>query len=270
MAQRHRARRRRGRAERLELILGRFHCQAIDHRDAVACQLAGQVAQHRVEAVIGLQARRNINQADQQLAGAVRGEVQPDRRDAAGDRRADVEQVGVALGARAQHRVGEGDRVRLTPGDLLAEGRAQLGLVGRAGEAGGHAHAAVGVHLPPRLFGPGRRHRPLGPAVLVHPADVRRRGHGDGRAQVGQPFGVFQRGVSHEDGAVDVGGGDVEQFAGVEDLGHAHDDPHRHPAARSAFAGEKGKVGVGEMEHGLMALCDHVEDHALCLRWQDR
>ena len=56
--------------------------------------------------------------------------VQPERRHAAGDRGADVDEVAVALGARAEHAVGEDDGVRLRPGDLLAEGRALVSWYG--------------------------------------------------------------------------------------------------------------------------------------------
>ncbi len=71
----------------------------------------------------------------------------------AGDRRADVEKVAVAVGPGAEDRVAESDGVAFTPGDVLAEARGVTGLIGRAGPSLLAAELDVGLHHPARHGG---------------------------------------------------------------------------------------------------------------------
>ena len=56
--------------------------------------------------------------------------------DAAGDGAGDVEKIAIAVGARAQHRVAEGDGVGLAPGDIRARRGPVSGLVVRVASRG--------------------------------------------------------------------------------------------------------------------------------------
>ena len=78
-------------------------------------------------------------------------------RDAAGDRRGDVDEVPVPVRSRTQHAVAERDGVRLSPGDLLAEAGTSVGeLVRGAGEGRPRAERAVSVHQEPSALDGGR------------------------------------------------------------------------------------------------------------------
>ena len=86
---------------------------------------------------------RPIREADPAISTSTRarrfcGDVQAVVRNPPGDRAAEVDEVAVAVGARADHGIGKHDGVRLRPGDLRSEARAKNRLVGRAGE-GWHA-----------------------------------------------------------------------------------------------------------------------------------
>ncbi len=231
-----------GGAHGFELIFGRLDLQAIDHRDAILGDLAEQMAEDGIEAVVLLHGQRQIDQAEEHLAGAVLGQVQAHGRDAAGDRATDVEQVRVAFGAGADHGVGEDDGVGLAPGHLLAKDRFPRRLVGRAGPGRDGAHALVGHHLAMGLCGPVGGDGPFLPVVFVQAADVERGGHGDAGAQAGQALGKFQPGGADIDGAVDVGAGDVEQLGRARDLGHAREDRHRQLAGGAMLASQHSAV----------------------------
>ena len=108
--------------ERLQLIFGRRDHDAVDHRDVIArraCRPDGR-ARRRTDRPAAAPAGTPTSRSSS-LPAAILGQMQADRRHAAGDRAADVEQIRIALGARADHGVGERDRVRLAPRDLLAE-----------------------------------------------------------------------------------------------------------------------------------------------------
>ena len=83
-------------------------------------------------------------QAEQALSRPSSGGTR--HRDAAGDRRADVDEVAVAIGPGPEHRVREHDGVGLGPGDVLAEPGPRAELVGRAGPGRPAAHRHVHVH----------------------------------------------------------------------------------------------------------------------------
>ena len=118
-------------------------------------------------------APRHVLEAQEQLSGAMLGEMQADRRHAAGNRAADVEQIRISLGARADHRVRERDRVGFAPRDLLAEHRTHVRLIRRAGPRGDRAHLLVGEHLSRGFRGPLGRHRPVLPAASSTPLTFR-------------------------------------------------------------------------------------------------
>ena len=185
-----------------------------------------------------LDGARHIAKPHQQLAAAILLQVQPHRRDARRDRRADVHEVGVALRAGPEHRVRKRDRVRLPPGDLVAEPRAQRGLVGGAGPGRDATHGLVGDHLAVGLIGVLGRHRPLAPAVLVDAADVHRRGHRHARSHIDESLGELECGLTLVQRAVDVGLADVEHPAGPLHFGHPHQDPHREAPGVAVIAGE--------------------------------
>jgi hypothetical protein len=231
------------------VILGRRDDDAVDDRDEVAGELADKVAEDGKELIVPLQRRRHAGQPQQHLPGAMFGEVQPDGRHAAGDRATDVEQIGIALGARADHRVGERNRVRLAPGDLLAEDRPHVGLIRRAGPRRHRAHPFVGQHLARRLRRPLRRHRPVLPPAFVDAADVQAGRHGDLRAERRQPLRELERRVAQMDRAVDVRLRDVHQRVCAVDAGHADEDRHRELRRRAAVAVQHRPIAVGQRQH---------------------
>ena len=128
---RHRTRRGGRRSQRLELVL-RSVIDAVDDRDRGPDQPSDEVperGEERVAHADGVRHGRGPRSGPWRRRPSSR--VQPELGHVAGDRGADVDEVAVALGARAEHAVGEDDGVRLRPGDLLAEGRP----VARAGRA---------------------------------------------------------------------------------------------------------------------------------------
>src|SRR5438309_1238977 len=210
-----------GGRERLQVVLGRRYADAFDHRDAILRQLSDEVAEHREELIVLLQRSRYSDQTKQQLAGAVLGQMKTDGGNAAGDRAADVEEIRIPFGPRADDRIGKGDRVRLAPRNLLTEGRPHRRLIRRAGPRGRRAHLFVREHLPRGLRRPVRRHGPVLPPALVDAAHVEARRNRDARAERGEALREFQRRVAEIDGAVDVRVRDVHQLAGLVE-GHSH------------------------------------------------
>ena len=203
------------------------------------------------EELIVLLQRRPARRPGAAASGRARclGQVQTDRRHAAGDRAADVEQIRIAFGAGADHRVRERDRVRFAPRDLLAERRPHVRLVRRAGPGRHRAHAFVGEHLPRRLRRPLRRHRPVLPAAFVDAADVQAGRHRDARAERREPLGELERRVAEVDGAVDVRLRDVHQRGRAVDVGHPHEDRHRElrrpgPRSPSSIARSRDRVSI--------------------------
>ena len=168
--------------------------------------------------------------------------------DAGGDGGADVEQIRIALGARADYRVGEDDGVRFAPRDLLSEFRRHVGLIGRAGPGGDAAHAVIGDHLALGFGGPILGHGPFAPVALIESADVERRGDGNFGAEFGETLGEFEAGFAHIYGAVDVGLRNIEERGRALDFAHADDDSHGHAGGGSEVAGEQRLVAGGE-EH---------------------
>ena len=98
-------------AEQLELVVAGSHLQPRHHGDAVAGDTAKQVAKDGIELVVLLDGWRYAGQLDENLPGSILGQVQTPGGHPPGDGTADVEEVGVALGAGTQDRIGKEDGV---------------------------------------------------------------------------------------------------------------------------------------------------------------
>src|SRR5205823_8607517 len=127
------SRRRRSGTQRLEAILIDRVRQAGEGDDAPASRFAQPGAEHRPESVLLDQSPIKPAAIDQQSGLPIVVEMQARLRCAPRQRSADIKEVAVALGARAQHRIAERDGVAFSPGDALAERWALARLVGRAG-----------------------------------------------------------------------------------------------------------------------------------------
>ncbi len=119
---------------------------AVDDRDRGADLPPDEVSEQGEEGVATTRRVGHALDLDQDRAQAPLVRVQPELGHEAGDGGADVDEVAVALGARAEHAVGEDDGVRLRPGDLLAEGRALVELVRRTRPGLLAAHGGVVPH----------------------------------------------------------------------------------------------------------------------------
>ncbi len=172
----------------------------------------------------------------QQLSGAVFCQMQTDRRGAPCNGAADIEEIRIPLGPRAEDGVGKNDRVRLAPGDLLSERGTHFCLIGRTGPGWDGAHAPVGGHLAIGLARPLGGDRPLLPVMLVQAADIQSRRHGDLCSQAGKSLGKLQAGIANVNGAVDMRAGDIQQLACPCHLCHAGNDGHGHPGSRTIFS----------------------------------
>ncbi len=244
----HRARRGSSRPQCFELIFARLHLKTRDHRDTILGDLTHQMTEHRVKRIVSLNRERHVYQTYQYLACSVLGQVQPDGRHPAGDGTANVQQIGITLGARAQHRIGEGDGVGLAPGDLLAEAGPHLGLIGGTRPGRNTAHALIGNHLPVGVARPVGGNGPFVPVVLVQATDVQCGRHDDASAQTGQTLGKFQASLTDVDGAVDVGRRDVHQLGRAINLGHLHQDRHGHLDGRAVRTVEHGAITIGKFQ----------------------
>ena len=247
MKERHRARRRRGGAEGLQAVLV-GPLQAEQHWHTVGATLPHQVADCRQQPRRRRQASGQGTQIEHDLAAPVLLQVEPDRGRATGDCRADVDEVAVAVGACAQHRVREHDRVALGPGDLLAERRPRRRLVGRAGPDRPAAHLRVALHQPQGLGAALRRARELLRVQQVQAADVQRRRHPDPGAARHQHLREVDARIAVVKAAVDVGALDVQQSAGAVDPGHRDQDAHRGRCSLAVLAREHVAVEVGQFD----------------------
>ena len=187
---------------------------------------------------------RHALDLDQDRAQAALVGVQPELRHEAGDRGADVDEVAVALGARAEHAVGEDDGVRLRPGDLLAEGRALVELVRRTRPGFLAAHGGV---VPDHLVA-GRGYL-RGPAEQlrmqeVDDADVERGRDRDGRPALGQRASEVERRRTVVEATVDVGARDGDEARRLDPRRQAFDEPDRQAASVAASPLRDGPRGV--------------------------
>ena len=82
---------------------------------------------------------------DDRLRLAIFRQIDPGQRRAPSERNAQVEEIGMFWRARAEHRIGEDDSVRLRPGDAFTGPRCAVEQIWRAGEAGAASHADIGI-----------------------------------------------------------------------------------------------------------------------------
>jgi hypothetical protein len=98
--------------ERLHLVLGYLFPNTGEHGHAAARGVPGEVPEQAPGGVLGEESARDGGAVEPHCRNPVAVLVQPGVRDPAGAGGADVEEVAVAIGACAEHRVGEHDRVR--------------------------------------------------------------------------------------------------------------------------------------------------------------
>ena len=163
--------------------------------------------------------RRDRDDFDMHARAAVRLDMQAEFGRAAGHRAADVDEIAIALGARADHGIGEHDRIRFAPGDLRAEARAMLRLIGRAGEGRQAAEREMGLHqalaaaptsaLAAKQFGMDE----------VDRADVERRRNAHAASQRDEALDEIEARAAEIEAAVDMRGLDVEKPRRVDRLG---------------------------------------------------
>ncbi len=201
----HAAGRGRRRPQRLELILGRLRQQPGDDRYLRPRSRPQPVTEHGEQHVFAQQSLRDAGEAKEQLATPVFGPVQAHIGRAAGDGTTNVDEVAIAIGARAQDGVGEDDGVALGPSDLRAQRRAVQRLIGGAGECRPAAHRLIRLHHARRPAADLLRAAKDLRVQQVHRADVKRRRHDHLRPPGGQPLGELQPGVAMVEAAIDVG-----------------------------------------------------------------
>ncbi len=220
---RHPARGCRRGAEGLQIVGARPAGQPLDDRNPLPYPEADDVAEQREERGVGIQPLREPHDHGRP---AILGEVKPPARDPPRERGTDVHEIAVPIGARAQDGVGEDDRVRLPPGQLLAEAGREVTLVGGT-RPGRHApERQVGIHQP---RGPRRvvlaHSEPL-PIGLVERRGIQRGRHDHSSTQSHEPLDELEARRAEDGACINVGLLDGQEFFGLADLGHAHDDRH--------------------------------------------
>ena len=255
-------------AKRLEPVLGRIRRQPVEHRHR-ACHLGAQPsAKDRIEGVLGLETRAQVGGLDDHRGKTIRSHVKAVVGRPPGERRRDVEEVAVAVGARAKHRVTKRHGVAFAPGHVLAPARAVAHLIGGAGPCGGAAQGLVSDHHAPR--------HPSGVGVGVDPfgmdqvkrADVEGRRHGDAAIQRDQAFDKMDARIAVVEAAVDVGRRHRDQAFGAQDARRLGDDAHRHGGRRPVPALGHGALVGGKIGHRGSALSNGGEDNRCIPRWQ--
>jgi hypothetical protein len=182
--------------------------------------------------------------------------VQAGQRHLADDRRTHIEQVAVLVGAGTEHRVEEGDGVRLRADDLRADRRAGSGLVIRRTRP--HRRASQGfvdLHQPsrtPNRFG-SRSLRPHRRLMNVDQARIRVCGHGERRALGEQELGVVERKPTGVVTRPDVSELDRNELGGPRRFGRSDEHAHRQLFGFAAGAGESLPIEVVDLDvrHGL-------------------
>ena len=168
---------------------------------------------------------------------------------AAGDGAADIEEVAIAVGACAQHRIAEGNGVALAPGHVLAQLRAMAGVIGRTGPGRPAAHGLIGLHQP------GRHVAAMGivfdDAGIMHiqPADIERSGDGNLGAARHQPLGEMHAAIAVIQRAIDMGGGDRDHPRGPQHPPHLAGNAHGHGGGLAVLAAGHLPFNVGQF-HG--------------------
>src|ERR1700689_2933117 len=215
MKQRHRARRSGGGAQCLQVILANAGGQADDRRNEPP-KTAPDRRADRNRKPLGIPIFRNGEDLDQRPRGAIFGQVQAVCGGAAGHGAAEVDEIAIAIGARADHRIGEGDRVRFSPGDLRAEARTPGGLIRRAGKGG----RAAELDMRPHESGAVLRMLLCSAKELgmnqVDRADVEGCRHANPAAEFDHPFGEVEARAPMVKTAVDMRSLDVDEGARVD------------------------------------------------------
>ena len=175
--------------------------------------------------------------------------MQPGVRHAAHHRAGDIGEVAVALRARADHRVAEGDGVRLGPRHLLAEGRPRIGqLVRRAGEGRPATQRPVRLHQQPSALRDLARAAPQLGVQEVQRADVQRGRHGHPRPAIDQASDEVDGRLAVIETRVDMRPGDRDQALGAEHLRRAHHQAGGQRSALAEVAGQHRTLAVVERQ----------------------
>ena len=137
-------------SDRLQAIFAQSRRCADDDGNGAADELADVVPDDRVRHVEVEQVRGTAERRRRSWRGVpCRGGGPPPGLDR--DRRRDVEEISVAVGAGTEHCVGEDDGVRFGPGDVLTDPGPSVHLIGSACPGRLAPHCFVGVHQCPRL-----------------------------------------------------------------------------------------------------------------------
>src|SRR5207249_1321769 len=107
-------------AERFELIFGSVGAEAEDHRDLQSRESPDDEAECGKKSTRPKHRFRQGADVEKDLPAPVFLKVETGGWYSSGDGGADVHEVAVSFGSSAKIRVGEDDRVRLAPRDLLA------------------------------------------------------------------------------------------------------------------------------------------------------
>ena len=135
----------RRRTKGLQAIFAGTLIESCDHRDAIAGQLTQNVAQQRVGEVV-IEDRIGYRNVELNCGKTPRIGVQPRIWGPTGQGTANVHEVAVPVGASTKNRIGEDDRVRLPPGDLLTERWSITELVRSTGPGRPASKSDVMVH----------------------------------------------------------------------------------------------------------------------------
>ena len=247
MKQRHRAGRGGGRAQRLQIILAHVRGQADNRRNKAAATASDRMADRDCELLI-VPIFRDRNDLDQSPSKSVFRQVQPICGRAAGHGAAEVDEIAIAIGARADHRIGEGDGVRFSPGDLRAEARAIGGLIGRAGEGRRAAELDMRAHEPGAVLRMLLRAAKEFGMNEIDRADIEGCRHANLAAEFDHPFGEVEAGAPMIETAVDMRRLDVDEGARVDRFGEAHKEPHGEGRAAAMHAAQEFAIERGEIE----------------------
>ncbi len=175
--------------------------------------------------------------------------MQPGIRHAAQHRAGDIGEVAVAFRAGADHRVAEGDGVRLCPRHLLAEGRPRVGqLVRRAGEGRPATQRPVRIHQQPSALCHLAGAMPQLRVQEVQRPDVQRGRHRHPRPAIDQASDEVDRRLAVIEARVDMRPGDRDQALGAQRLRRAHHQAGGQRRPLAAVAGQHGTLVVVERQ----------------------
>ena len=175
--------------------------------------------------------------------------MQPGVRHAAHHCAGDIGEVAVAFRTSADHRVAEGDGVRLGPRHLLAEGRSRIGqLVGRAGEGRPATQGPIRLHQQPSALRHLARAVPQLWVQEVQGPDVQRGRHHHARPAIDQASDEVDGRLAVIEARVDMRPGDRDQALGVQRLRRSHHQAGGQRRSLAAVAGQHGTLVVVERQ----------------------